>query len=193
VKGLLRAFAASWFAFVSCLPVCAQSLTFAPAGTIPAPVDLIRVEGTHAYVSSGRTLTIYDVSNADSPKREGSYTFPEEIWSFRVVGTTAYVGANFFGLSEPSGSSGNDWNSGFDQAAKILRRSFRIRKFNRHIDSLQLFAHKQATICILGRTNHANHLASVFRHKALHDSPHPSVADNGNAQTHPFTSPPSSR
>ena len=73
MKGLLRAFAASWFAFVSCLPVCAQSPTFAPAGTIPAPVDLIRVEGTHAYVSSGRTLTIYDVSNADSPKREGSY------------------------------------------------------------------------------------------------------------------------
>jgi len=106
IVSLLRGFVPSWCAFVSSwcvLSMCAtslfaQSLTFSPAGTIPPPVDLIRVDGTHAYVSSGRTLTIYDVSNPDLPKREGAYTFPEEIWSFRVAGGTAYVGANFFGL-----------------------------------------------------------------------------------------------
>ncbi len=98
MTGLLRIFVRSWLWLLFVSPLAAQSVSFTPAGTIPAPVDLIRVEGTHAYVSSGKTLTIYDVSNAEAPKREGAYTFPEEIWSFRVSGSTAYVGANFFGL-----------------------------------------------------------------------------------------------
>jgi hypothetical protein len=76
----------------------AQTLTFTSIGSIPAPVEAIRVQGNHAYVGAGRTLTIYDVTNPAAPKREGSYTFPEEIWSFRVYGTHVYVGANFFGL-----------------------------------------------------------------------------------------------
>ena len=76
----------------------AQTLTFSPVGSIPAPVDSIRVQGMYAYVAAGRTLTIYNVSNPAAPQREGAYTFPEEIWSFRIYGSNAYVGANFFGL-----------------------------------------------------------------------------------------------
>jgi hypothetical protein len=49
-------------------------------------------------VAAGRTLSIYNVANPAAPQREGAYTFPEEIWSFRIYGSTAYVGANFFGL-----------------------------------------------------------------------------------------------
>lgn len=51
-----------------------------------------------AYVAAGKTLSIFDISDPARPKRLGSYTFPEEIWSFRVVGSTVYAGGNFFGL-----------------------------------------------------------------------------------------------
>jgi len=61
-------------------------------------VDLIRVQGTYAYVAAARTLTIFDISNPAAPRREGAYTFPEKIWGFRVVGSAVYVAADFFGL-----------------------------------------------------------------------------------------------
>ena len=51
-----------------------------------------------AYVSSGHTFSIYDVSAPSMPAFVGSYTFPETIWGFRLRGDRAYVGANFFGL-----------------------------------------------------------------------------------------------
>ena len=69
-----------------------------PVGSIPGPVDLVRVDGDRAYVTAGSSLTIFDVSDPATPVRRGSYDFPEEIWGFRVVGDRAYVGANFFGL-----------------------------------------------------------------------------------------------
>lgn len=67
-------------------------------GTIPGPADVVRARGEYVYVAAGKTLTIVDVSNPASPKREGAYTFPQEIWGFRLTGSRAYVGANFFGL-----------------------------------------------------------------------------------------------
>ena len=76
----------------------AQTVSFTSAASIPLAIDTIEVQGTHAYLASGKTLTIYDVSNPASPRREGAYTFPEEIWAFTVSGSFAYVGANFFGL-----------------------------------------------------------------------------------------------
>jgi hypothetical protein len=78
--------------------VSAQTLKFVPLGSIPGPVDLIRVQGTYAYVAAARTLTIFDISNPAAPRREGAYTFPEKIWGFRVAGSLAYVAADFFGL-----------------------------------------------------------------------------------------------
>ena len=76
----------------------AQSLRFAQVGTIAGPADLIRVEGANAYVSAGKTLAVFDVSKPEAPKRQGSHTFPEKIWGFRVVGPLVYVAADFFGL-----------------------------------------------------------------------------------------------
>jgi hypothetical protein len=76
----------------------AQTVTFRQVGSLPAPADVIRVQGSLAYVAGGRVLTIFNVSNPAAPKREGAYTFAEAIWAFRVFGSTAYVGANFFGL-----------------------------------------------------------------------------------------------
>ena len=116
-NGFLRIFVFSWLVFLVSTPALfAQPTTFMPVGSIPAPIDMIRVEGPRAYVSSGKTLTIYDVSNPSAPKREGAYTFPEEIWSFRVAGSTAYVGANFFGLGILDVSN---------PAAPVLRGSFK--------------------------------------------------------------------
>lgn len=76
----------------------AETLQFTQIGTIPGPADLIQVDGTLAYIAAGHTFTSVDISNPAAPKRGGTYTFPERIWGFRVVGSTAYVAADFFGL-----------------------------------------------------------------------------------------------
>ena len=76
----------------------AQTLRFIQVGAIAGPADLIRVEGANAYVSAGKTLAVFDVSKPEAPKRQGSHTFPEKIWGFRVVGPLVYVAADFFGL-----------------------------------------------------------------------------------------------
>ena len=41
---------------------------------------------------------MFDISDPASPRRVGIYTFPEEIWSFRLAGSMAYVANNFAGL-----------------------------------------------------------------------------------------------
>ncbi len=79
-------------------PVSAQALTFAAVGTLPVQADTVELQNGLAYVAAGKTLTVFDVSNPAAPKKLGSHAFPEEIWSFRLQGQTAYVGVNFFGL-----------------------------------------------------------------------------------------------
>jgi hypothetical protein len=89
---------AACLAVLTAATLSSQTLNFVPVGSIPGPVELIRVQGTRAFVAAGKTLTIFDVSNAAAPKREGAYTFPEKIWGFRLAGSLAYVAADFFGL-----------------------------------------------------------------------------------------------
>lgn len=88
---------ASWIAW-ALVELSAQSFTFEPVGSIPGPAEMVKVQGHHAYVSADRVFTIFDVTDPAAPKRVGSYTFPEEIWSFRLVGSLAYVANNFAGL-----------------------------------------------------------------------------------------------
>ncbi len=76
----------------------AQTVTLAPVGEIPGPAELVRIQGEYAYVSGGHTFTIHDISDPANPAARGSYTFPQEIWGFRLTEDRAYVGANFFGL-----------------------------------------------------------------------------------------------
>ena len=99
-SGMIVPLAAGWIIALATLSVSAQALNFSPVGSIPGPVDMVRVQGedAHVYVAAGRTLTVFDISGPAAPTRQGAYTFPEEIWSFRVAGASAYVGVNFFGL-----------------------------------------------------------------------------------------------
>jgi hypothetical protein len=90
--------AALLFSAAGVAPVSAQALTFAAVGTLPIQADTVDLQNGLAYVAAGKTLTVFDVSNPATPKKLGSHTFPEEIWSFRLQGQTAYVGVNFFGL-----------------------------------------------------------------------------------------------
>ena len=85
-------------AVAAAIGVAAQTVTLEPVGSIDGPANLVRAHDGHAYVAAGRTLTIYNLSNPEAPRREGAYTFPEEIWGFRIDGQRLYVGANFFGL-----------------------------------------------------------------------------------------------
>jgi hypothetical protein len=78
--------------------VSAQTLNFTLVGSIPGPADMVRVQGAHAFVAAGKTLTVFDLSNPAAPKRGGAYTFPEQIWGFKVIGSLVYVAADLFGL-----------------------------------------------------------------------------------------------
>ena len=78
--------------------VNAQTIGFTPVATIAGPIDLVRAEGSFAYLTRGATLTIFDLSDPASPVRRAEYVFPEEVWGFTVAGTLAYVAAGHSGL-----------------------------------------------------------------------------------------------
>lgn len=71
---------------------------FTVVGTLPGPAELVRLSGTQAYVVSGKTLTIYDITNPAAPVRRGGFEFPEKVWGFRVYGSRLWVANGFNGL-----------------------------------------------------------------------------------------------
>jgi hypothetical protein len=75
-----------------------QQPTPTPIATIHGPANLVELQDGRAYIVGEKTLTIADVSNPAAPVRLGSYSFPEKIWGIRVVGTTVYAAADFYGL-----------------------------------------------------------------------------------------------
>lgn len=78
--------------------VAGADVVFQPVGSIPVRAESVELQDGLAFVVAGKTLSIFDVRNPAAPRALGSYTFPEEIWAFRLHGRTAYVGVNFFGL-----------------------------------------------------------------------------------------------
>ena len=76
----------------------AQTLTFTRVGVIEGPIDLVRAEGTFAYIARGDTLTVFDISEPAAPAQRGSHVFPEKIWGFTVAGAVAYVAAGHSGF-----------------------------------------------------------------------------------------------
>lgn len=88
-------------------PVAGQTVNLTQVGSIPGTVDYIKAQGSFVYITEAKTFTIYDVSQPASPKRVGTYTFPEKIWGFRVAGTRAFVadghsGLGILDISKPS-------------------------------------------------------------------------------------------
>jgi hypothetical protein len=79
-------------------PLFAQTQRFSLVSTIRGAADLIEVADSRAYVSAEQTLTVFDVSDPAAPRRGGSYTFPEKIWGYQVVGAVVYAAVDFFGL-----------------------------------------------------------------------------------------------
>ena len=80
-------------------PTTAQTGTFVPVGAIEGRADLVRAVDGRLYVTGGRTLTIYDISEPAAPVELGAHELPEEVWGFRVAGDRVYVGNNFSGLA----------------------------------------------------------------------------------------------
>ena len=76
----------------------AQTLEFTPAATIAGPIDLVKAEGSFAYLARGATLTIFDLSDPAAPVRRGDHVFPEQVWGFEVAGSLAYVAAGHSGF-----------------------------------------------------------------------------------------------
>ena len=73
--------------------------TFTQVGSIPGPANLIELDGrTRLHRRRQDADASVDISNPAAPTRLGSYTFPEKIWGIRIVGSTVYVAADFFGL-----------------------------------------------------------------------------------------------
>lgn len=78
--------------------VVAQRPAFTIVGKIPGPANLFEVDGARGYMVGGKTLTVVDLSSPEAPVKLGSYAFPEKIWGIRIVGSTVYVAADFYGL-----------------------------------------------------------------------------------------------
>ena len=76
----------------------AEDPAYTVAGSIPGPIEMIRVQGQRAFVTNGNTLTALDLATPTAPKPLGSYTFPERIWGLRAVGSNVFVSADRFGL-----------------------------------------------------------------------------------------------
>ena len=62
----------AWISLVAAASASAQTMHFEPIGSIPGPADLVRVQGDHAFVVAGTSFTVYDISNPETPKRQGT-------------------------------------------------------------------------------------------------------------------------
>lgn len=75
-----------------------ETTKFEVVAELAGPAELVHVQRERVYVAGGHSFTAFDVSDPFNPKEVSSYTFPEEIWGFRLTDDRAYIGANFFGL-----------------------------------------------------------------------------------------------
>ena len=66
--------------------------------TLEGRAEGVVVAGHHAYVSSGATLRIIDVSDPSQPAEVGTFTVPDRIHDFDVTGERVYVAGGLAGL-----------------------------------------------------------------------------------------------
>ncbi len=86
-------------AFLCCAGLAAQTVQFTLISSLEAPHDLIKLQGTRAYLAGGKVLTLFDLSDASSPRRQGQFEFADKIWGFSIVGSLVYVADDLSGLA----------------------------------------------------------------------------------------------
>ena len=83
-----RTFGALCVAVAAAGPVFGQTEALKQVGSFHVAADTAELRGNYAFVAGGHTLTVLDLSDPSSPKKAGEYAFPEQIWSFRLAGTS---------------------------------------------------------------------------------------------------------
>jgi hypothetical protein len=86
-------------AFLFGVSLAAQAVHFTLISSLEAPQDLVKLQGARAYLAGGKVLTIFDLSNPASPRREGQFEFADRIWGFTIVGSLIYVADDLAGLA----------------------------------------------------------------------------------------------
>jgi len=79
--------------------VAAQAVNMEVVGVIAGPADIVRVNGSFAYVAAGPSLTVFDIGNPAAPARRGLVTLPEAIIGMALSGSRAYVANGLHGLA----------------------------------------------------------------------------------------------
>jgi hypothetical protein len=87
------------FAFLCCVSLAAQTLKFTLLSSLEAPHDLVKLAGTRAFLAGEKLLTIFDLSDPASPRRQGQIAFTDKIWGFNIVGSLVYVADDLAGLA----------------------------------------------------------------------------------------------
>lgn len=77
----------------------AQTLKLEHLGTISERADIVRVQGTYAYLGAGQKFSIVDIADASAPKPRGSLTMPGIVASIALSGSRAYVANGLSGLA----------------------------------------------------------------------------------------------
>ena len=88
-----------WLVLLCCFSLAAQTIHFTLISSLEAPQDLVKIQGARVYLAGGKVLTIFDLSNPASPRREGQFEFADKIWGFSIVGSLVYVANDLAGLA----------------------------------------------------------------------------------------------
>lgn len=86
-------------AFLCGVSLSAQAVHFTLISSVEAPGDLVKLQGSRAYLAGGKVLTLVDLSDPASPRRQGQFEFPDRIWGFSLVGSLVFVADDLAGLA----------------------------------------------------------------------------------------------
>ena len=68
-------------------------------GAIGGPAELVKVEGSFAYLASGPLLRVVSLEDPARPREVGSFTFPEKVWALAVADSIVYAADDWVGLA----------------------------------------------------------------------------------------------
>jgi hypothetical protein len=88
-----------WLSLLLGVSLAAQTVQFTVISSLEAPHDLVKLQGKRAYLAGGKVLTLFDLSDPASPRREGQFEFADKIWGFSIVGSLIYVADDLAGLA----------------------------------------------------------------------------------------------